>query len=43
VPTTVRVKLVGAVSGDLTAVAETLIRNQCTEQLDILVQSAEQP
>lgn len=43
VPTTVRVKLVGAVSGDLTAVAQTLIRNQCTEQLDILVQSAEQP
>ncbi len=40
VPTTVRVKLIGAVTGDLTAVADALIRNGCTEQLDLLVATA---
>lgn len=39
-PTTVRVKLIGAVTGDLTAVADALIRNGCTEQLDLLVATA---
>ncbi len=40
VPTSVRVKVIGAVTGDLTAVADALIRNGCREQLEILVDSA---
>ncbi|MGE0178418.1 MAG: hypothetical protein AB7O91_01195 [Sphingomonas sp.] len=39
VPTSVRVKLVGQVSTDFQAIAETLIRNGCQQQLDVLVDS----
>ena len=39
VPTSVRVKLIGQVSTDFQAIAETLIRNGCQQQLDLLVDS----
>ncbi len=39
VPTNVRVKLVGQVSTDFQAIADTLIRNGCQQQLDLLVDS----
>lgn len=39
VPTQVRVKLVGPVSSDYQQMADTLIRNGCQEQLDLLVDS----
>ncbi|MGQ0590179.1 MAG: hypothetical protein ACT4N8_11730 [Sphingosinicella sp.] len=40
VPTQVRVKLIGPIPGDLPGVAATLIRNECQEQLDLLVAAA---
>jgi len=39
VPTSVRVRLVGQVSTDFQAIAETLLRNGCQQQLDVLVDS----
>ena len=39
VPTQVRVKLVGQVSTDFQQIADTLIRNGCQQQLDLLVDS----
>ena len=40
VPTSVRIKLIGPIPGDLPGVAATLIRNECREQLDLLVAAA---
>jgi len=40
VPQTIRVKLLGAIDSDLAAIAGTLIENGCSEQLELLVETA---
>jgi hypothetical protein len=40
VPQTIRVQLLGPVESDLSAVAQALIENDCSEQLDLLVETA---